>query len=166
MFLKNLLILLVLGLCCMVSGGMLTLSEAEHKAVTCSYEMRAAYADEQAKEWEKLNATARCMPSVTYKGSFNRMDRDAMINYMGSQMPGMSGSFGSADQSSGFFPSKMTTINHSITLSQPISNGGGEIFAIRMARETKKAIELQLRESELDAIYNTRKAYFDCIVAQ
>lgn len=163
--LLKLLIALVLGLYGMVSGGMLTLSEAEHKAITCSYEMRAAYADEQAKEWEKLNAASSYMPSVAYSGSFNRMDRNALINYMGSQMPGMTGGMGTEGLSSGAFPSKMTTVNHSITLSQPISNGGGEIFALRIARETKKAIELQLKESELNAIYNTRKAYFDCIIA-
>ncbi len=70
-------------------------------------------------------------------------------------------------QSSGFESAMLypTTFKHAITVTQPITNGGVEIIAIGIARDTKRAIELQIEAMRQEVIYNTRKAYFNALAA-
>jgi outer membrane protein len=58
-----------------------------------------------------------------------------------------------------------TTFKHSITVTQPITNGGVEIIAIGIAQDTKQAIELQQEAMRQQVVFNTRKAYFDALAA-
>lgn len=148
---------LILSFNCLVSGELLLLSDAEQKAKVCSYEIRTEYINELVKEWEKRNAIASYCPSVSYNGVFNRSDKRSIENnrMMSFFIQGAPGSL----------LDLQTTIDHSVTITQPVSNGGAEFFAIKIAKETKKAIDLQIKDSELEVIYNTRKAYFDCIIA-
>jgi outer membrane protein TolC len=74
----KLLLTFILCLCPLVSGAKLTLSDAENKAVSGSYEMRAAYFNEQAREWEKRNALSSYLPSVSYSAGYNRLDENTI----------------------------------------------------------------------------------------
>jgi outer membrane protein TolC len=57
------------------------------------------------------------------------------------------------------------SFSHEISVNQPISNGGVEIIAIKIARETKKAVEFQLQAIRQEAVFNTRTAYFEGLKA-
>ncbi|MBD3391056.1 MAG: hypothetical protein GF418_03285 [Chitinivibrionales bacterium] len=58
-----------------------------------------------------------------------------------------------------------TTFKHAVTVTQPITNGGAELIAIGIARDTKQAVEFRFEAVRQEVIYNTRKAYFDALAA-
>ncbi|MGD9200678.1 MAG: TolC family protein, partial [Chitinispirillia bacterium] len=171
----------------------LTLEEAEHRAVTLGFEPRIKYLEQKAKEWEKKNVISNYLPKINYNLSYSRLDDSTIINAgKSSEIFGEivmdvelikqvittitddpiknildpsgqqnSSSGGSANPNAVY----KNSLTHEFSFNQPISNGGVEIVAIRMAKLTKKAIDLQIESTRLETIYNTRKAYFDAISA-
>lgn len=169
-----------------LQAKILTLSEAENTAITTGYEARAKHFEEQAKEWEKKNTIAKYLPTVDYSMNFMRLG-DKTIEETNKVFEGFGLTFADIevlkDQHPGVeFPSDMITtktdneyanpmmqyknsLKHEFTINQPITNGGAEVIAIKIAKHTKSAVELEQKALKQKIIYNTRKAYFDALSA-
>ncbi len=171
------------------SGELLTLQTAESKATENSFTVQQKRYLELAKEWEKKATISGYLPQIQYSltylkmlkqnvdeanaafsgimdpffGLFYQLHTDsadtAILNSSLSQM----GENANSPTPNTLFQHNLT---HEISLNQPISNGGVEIMAIKIAKYTKKAIELEFESTKQNAIYNTRKAYFDAISAK
>lgn len=154
----------ILGLILSVFAAELTLGQAERQAVENAYEVQSQKMEEQSTEWDKRNKYASYMPSVNYSLNYMKMD--------GNTVERANSSFDMFIPESlrGFIenPNKMyeNSFSHEISVTQPITNGGMEVFAIGIARNTKKSVELQTQSTRQDAIYSVRKAYFDAIGAR
>lgn len=156
-------ILIIISGTCL--SQVLTLKEVEQKALDQSFAMQAQRSEERSKEWEKWNTVAGYMPSADYTLTYMQMDATTVEN--------ANSGFDFINQ--GLPPGTPPLENynelyeksfaHEIKVTQPIFNGGAEVVAISIARHTKKAIELQEKSAEQDAVYNARKAYFDAITA-
>ncbi|MBD3343996.1 MAG: hypothetical protein GF401_02925 [Chitinivibrionales bacterium] len=152
---------------------LITLTDAESRASSISYEMRSQHFEEQAREWEKRNAVSNYLPSLDYGLNYTQMDQDMVdaSNAMFESFEGMSDIFsgtGIEAEEIDYESSKMhvTTVSHEFTVNQPITNGGAEIIAINIAKHTKSAIEFQQEALRQEVIYNARKAYFDVLAAR
>ena len=175
-----------------LQAKILTLSDAENTAITTGYEARAKHFEEQAKEWEKKNTIAKYLPSVDYSMNFMRLG-DKTIEETNKVFEGFGATFANMEimkenvnilqtfhPESTYIPYFETgttgddeyanpmmqyknSLKHEFTVSQPITNGGAEIFAIQIAKHTKNAIELEQKALRQEIIYNTRKAYFDAL---
>jgi outer membrane protein TolC len=162
--------LLALLLISAAPADLLTLGDAEHAAVTTGYDMRAQYFGERAKEWEKWNAVASYLPTVGYKATYVRMDPEsydaarAILESMG-QMGGGGMPLTPAEMARSPFAMYERSLKHEFEINQPITNGGMEVVAIGIARNTKRAVELLLEAARQEVLYNTRKAYFDALAA-
>lgn len=158
-------IILTISICITISilnlqAKILTLSEAENRAITTGYEARAKHFEEQAKEWEKRNTIAKYLPTIDYSLNFMRMD-DSTIFYTNIAMDMIQSQFPDIDMSRNLM--YKNNFSHEISINQPIYNGGVEIAAIKIAKHMKKAIDLQMEASTQEDIYITRKAYFDAL---
>lgn len=154
----------------------LTFEGAQRRAAAQAFEVRKASFEERAREWEKRNAIAGYMPSVSYGVDYTAMDPDivsasnssfdAIFELLGSQFTDTGASRAPSEQNmenvSGVYEH---TLSHSITVTQPITNGGAEIFGIRAGNHAKRAVELQLESARQQALYSTREAYFRAILA-
>jgi outer membrane protein TolC len=148
---------------------MLTLSDAELKASTTGYEVRAGHFEERVREWEKRGAVAGYLPTVDYTLGYMRMDDETVgransaydMFTSGSPLlpPGVELDIENPN------PLYTRSFSHQLSVSQPIVNGGLEIIAIDMARRTERAAEFGLEAVRQDAIYAARRAYFDAISA-
>jgi outer membrane protein TolC len=172
-------------------ADVLSLSDAEVAAATVSFEMRAKYFEKQSKEAEEWNAIAGYLPKADYEWTYRRMDSrtvdstNAAFDRIGDlfratrDIVGTLSPFDSAAISSRYpsvFDTGVTpfrpvqlytnTFSHDLMVTQPISNGGMEIWAIAIARNVMKATLLQQEAARQDAIYAARKAYFDALAAR
>lgn len=142
------------------SAKILTLGEAEHKAVTMGFDVRAQYFKEESKAWEKKNVIGNYLPSINYDLTYYRMDKETVDNT----------NFGFAM----FFPEGVPNPNklfydnltHKFSISQPISNGGVEIIAIKIAKHLNNIVKLEHNIVGQNSAYTTRKAYFNTLAAQ
>ena len=171
----------------------LTLGEVEHKAVTLGFESRIKYLEQQAKEWEKKNVISNYLPKINYNLNYSRLDDSTVINagqsldifgktimdvelikqvintITDNPAKNILDPVGQQNEPAGGSANPnavyKNNLTHEFSFNQPITNGGVEIVAIRIAKLTKKAIDFQIESTKLEAIYNTRKAYFDAIAA-
>ncbi len=164
----------ILLLSTVVGAEVLTLAEVEHAAVTTGYEMRSQHFKVRAKEWEKRNALANYLPSIEYNATYMRMDPES---YNASK--DMMQMFGGGGSATGGAP-QMTeaelarspfavyerSLKHELELNQPITNGGRELFAISIARNTMDAVRHEREATRQQALHDARKAYFDALSAR
>jgi len=161
---------------------LLTLSQAEHAAITTGFEARSQHYYERAKEWEKWNAVANYLPSIDYNLTYLHIDQESVnaAEATAQAMQQMAEALAALDTANASGPTTRSEAEqaqdpfavygdswkHEFTLNQPITNGGVEIVAIGIARHTKRAIEYEQDAARQRAIYDTRKAYFDALTAQ
>lgn len=180
-------LLCILALLSGVSGTTLTLSDAERRASEESYDVRMMQSEERAREWEKRNSIAGYLPSVSYGVDYTAMDPSIIdaadrafsesfniFEMFGpliaehsdsarAQFYGLAQQGGETETSpTGLYEH---SLKHSITVTQPITNGGAEILAIRAGNRGKKAVEIQLESARQEAIHGARRAYFGAILA-
>ncbi|MBN1967903.1 MAG: TolC family protein [Candidatus Delongbacteria bacterium] len=127
-------------------GEKLTLVDAEKRAAKNSFEVKSKLMEEQSKQWEKKNAIANYLPKIDYGLTYLRMESDFVNN-----------------NSSPFNPLFENSFSHEITVTQPITNGGVEIFAIEIADHIEKAFYHSKNETVASSISEVREKYFDLI---
>lgn len=166
-------------------GNELSLQNAEQQAIENSFSVQQKRYLELAKEWEKKATISGYLPQISYSLTYLKMlkenVKEANEAYSGIMDPLFNIFYGLHDSNSvnnvlmgmgqaASEPSPNTLFQHNLTheisLNQPISNGGVEIMAIKIAKYTKKAIELEFESTKQNAIYNTRKSYFDAVSAK
>ncbi len=161
--------LLIICLAAGSGAALLTLADAERRAASNGFDVMIKRSEEISQKWEARNAMTNYLPSVTYGATYLRMDgktvRDANESY-DMIMQGLFSSFAPGTQTPDN-PNKLYeySLSHEICVTQAITNGGAEIIAIGIAGELKTAAALQAEAARLEAIYNTRKSYFDVIIA-
>lgn len=134
------------------SAELLTLKEAESKAMENGFDIRIDSADDVAREWQKKNVVAGYLPSLSYDATLMKMD-DSTAYLQGGD----------------FSPNaviKPNSLNHEFKLTQPITNGGAEVVAIKLAKHTKRAQELGYGANRADLILQVRKRYFELLKAK
>jgi outer membrane protein TolC len=142
----------------LVAGAeLLTLEQAQKQALKQSWQMRINAADDTARNWQKKNVIAGYLPQLSYGATLTRMDQKTTdrANFVFSMVPP------GLDVEA--LKTRLSSLSHEFTISQPITNGGAEIIAIKMADHTKKAqlsgYEADRQELSLTVI----RQYFDCI---
>lgn len=164
------LLLITLVLSSTLFGNKLTLNNAEMEAVKNSFTTRKKYLEEKAREWEKKSVITGYLPKIDYTLTYLRMASTTVE----STNVGFLSAFSSdpvgpiPEEAYPVSPNTMfqNTFTHEFSVNQPISNGGVEIVAIKIAKHTKKAIKHQVQEEIQSAIYNAREAYFNAISAK
>jgi len=134
------------GLILSLQAQLLTLKEAESRAVKNSFEIRVKQSEEQSKEWEEKNAISNYLPSVDYSLLYLKTDPDFVDK-----------------NSSPFNPLYDNSFSHEISVKQPITNGGAEIMAIKVAKQLKESFNIQKREVTENAISTVQNRYFDLV---
>ena len=136
-----------------VMGEVLTLQNAEQKAVENAFEIRATEKEMESKEWEQKNVFTNYLPTVDYNMAYVRMDQDTYDKALVASGGGLS-------------TVNLNSYSHEIAVKQPITNGGAEIYAINIAKHSKKAF-IHERDAQIQSvILNTRNMYFRLINAK
>lgn len=146
MKMNKLIFFIVLSLVQYNFSNILTLSEAEEKTLTVSYDIRSMYFERKSKEWLKFGASTQYLPKVNYSGNFTRSKLNVTTPF-------------------GTQPMYLTSFNNTLSINQPISNGGAEIIALRIAKHSEKAAILQQDFNKQEILFATRKAYYDAVSA-
>ncbi len=150
---KGLILLILLSLSTL-SAEKLTLGEVEKTAAANSFSVQSKIHEEKIKKWEKYNAYSGYMPSVDYKFNYLHMGMDEKILEMANQYA--------------MGPNRMykNSVSHEISITQPITNGGAEIFAIKIAEYVENAFKFDQQETMELSILNARKIYFDLMAVR
>lgn len=145
-------LLLVAVLLIGVKGEQLSLREFEGRVVKKGYHKQVDSLDDVARSWQKKNVIAGYLPDISLNGSVVRLSKEAQLGQLGalSSFPGIT-----VDDA--------TLISYDITLNQPLTNGGIEIVAIKIASLTKRAQEIGYEINRDQAIVSARKRYFDLL---
>ncbi len=144
-------IIIVLLLTSLLSAEQLSLKEAELRAMSNGFDIRIDSIDDISRSWQKKNVIAGYLPKIDYSANLMRLD-DSTAYYSGISMVGPT-------------VPRPNILNHEFTLSQPITNGGAEIVAINLAKNTKRAQELGYDANRADLILLVRQRYFELIKA-
>lgn len=142
----KLLLISLFGLTLTLSAQVLTLKEAQSRAVKNSFEIRIKESEESSKEWEEKNAIANYLPSADYSLLYLKTDPDFVDK-----------------NNSPFNPMYDNSFSHEISVKQPITNGGVELIAIKMARQLKESFNIQKREVAENAVSTVQIRYFDLV---
>lgn len=178
--------LLIIILFSMINAELLTLENAEKQAIEKNFSVQQKKYLELAREWEKKAVISGYLPQISYSLTYLKMLKqnveeaneafsgimDPLFDILTMLHPtdtNLSNIIQMNDNVDTIAATPNTLFQHNLThefsLNQPISNGGVEIMAIRIAKYTKKAIELEFQSTKQNAIYNTRKAYLDALSA-
>ncbi len=143
---------MVLLLTSLLSAEVLSLKEAELRAMNNGFDIRIDSIDDISRSWQKKNVIAGYLPKVDYNANLMRLDDStayySALTFVESVVP------------------RPNILNHEFTLSQPITNGGAEIVAINLAKHTKRAQELGYSANRADLILLVRQRYFELIKAK
>ncbi|KMQ50349.1 Outer membrane efflux protein [Chitinispirillum alkaliphilum] len=155
----------------------LTLPQAEAKALQNSFTSRKQHCEISAMEWQRRNAVSSYLPSVNYNLNYLRLDR-ATVERANAASEGMGMLFESLAPIIGLPPGGTeeftqnpnqlyeNSFSHEIMVSQPLFNGGAELFAIGLTNAEQQALVYQHRADMQRVVLETRRAYFDVIAAQ
>ena len=166
---KTIFTLLFLGLSLNVTEGEpkpITLEEARFRALQNSPTLTQARLDEKAARWGMLGAVSDALPHVYLNSSLTRFDDESVFrqNIMRDVILQEYGQYIDPKDFPPFVYKNM--YSSSVSVDQPIYNGGTEITALRIAGTRKKVIRLtrEVREREINlqvemAYYNLCRAY-------
>lgn len=151
--------LLLFCLAIILSAERLTLTDFEKKVIDNGYVQQMDSIDDLARKWEKRKVIAGYLPDLTFNGSVLHLSKE----YQEAQQ----GSIASFSQ---FIPGMpqmrlqdTAMVTYDFTLNQPITNGGIEIVAIKIAQLTKAAQEIGYAIHRDEAIVLARKKYFELL---
>ncbi|MBD3320661.1 MAG: hypothetical protein GF350_06160 [Chitinivibrionales bacterium] len=134
------------------------LSDAEKMAAKKSFAILASQKDRQIGAWEKRKTIGGYLPNIAFSSSYSHTEADAEAFGMdGFPQTGMSGT--------GFLPFMENSFSHQVRIDQPLSNGGAEIFAVRIANLSTQLLELHQEDARQAAILNVRRAYLNAVAA-
>lgn len=145
----------------------ISLGESIQLAQKNNKEIQAENYSLTSAKWGKVNALSNFLPRVSFNSLAVRIDDetydeatqimqvpvlDPMGIPTGDFIP-----FSSAAMGTGFYK---TSYTNTITVQQPIFNGGKMILGYQLAGLTKQQAELQLENKHLDTSYNVASTYF------
>jgi outer membrane protein TolC len=144
----------------------LPLEVAERTAAENAFEAAAKEFEVQAAKWSTWNVVANYLPRVQYTGNYMRMDEET-VRWANSAYDFMIEAILPPGTPYPENPNRLfvDSFSHEISVSQPVSNGGAEIIAIRIARHVREAVEMNRQAAVQEAIYTTREAYFNALAA-
>lgn len=135
----------------------LTLKQAERETVENNLSVHALNMEKESVKWQRLSTIGIYFPSFVYSGSYTHYDFNGPAPFM---FPGM-------QQGSGFLGGFYdNTFSHQLSFNIPISNGGAEIAALRISRQTISALTLQLEDKKQQVILDIRTTYLNAVAAQ
>lgn len=139
-----------------IGAEVLTLQDALIKSLERGYQSRIDAADSTARQWQKRNVIAGYLPQVSYAARFMRYEQSMvdMTNFMYGGYPGTED-----------IMLRNNSLTHEFSVSQPISNGGTEIVAIRMAKHAKAAQDAGYAANRGNLIVQVQQAYFELVKA-
>lgn len=142
----------------------ITLDEAKSQALLKNSTLSQARRDEQAAHWKMFWAVSEMLPHVTLNSVYSRLDeesvfrqnifRDILIEQY---------HINPADFPPFAYKNLYST---SISVDQPIYNGGMEINGLRIAATTKKLVSYSRQAFERQTLYETERAYYNLCRAQ
>ncbi|RKX93966.1 MAG: hypothetical protein DRP84_07745 [Spirochaetes bacterium] len=117
----------------------LTLKEAKKIALENNYELKAVKAALETSNWDVKKSIWSVLPSATASGSYS---------YYTPSIP-----------STFLLQNKRNSISASITVTQPIYNGGKGIIGIKTSKESATMSRYNLQMQILNTIYQTEEKY-------
>ena len=138
------------------SADILTLQHSQDKALRQGYQVRIDAADNSARQWQKRKIITGYFPQVTYGANLMRYEKSLVdrANFMYGGFPGTED-----------IMMRYNSLTHEFTLTQPVSNGGAEIVAIRMAKHTKAAQEAGYAANRGNLIVQVHQTYYELVKA-
>lgn len=148
----------------------LTLERAVGTALEQNHGLRGAYHDLESAQWGKKNALTSFLPKVEVASSITRIDPETerRANASVDFIKGAAGTLGIpqsllADIRPFVYRDEYNT---SLTLVQPIYNGGAEIVGVRAADALQERSEYSYQDSEQDVVARVKSSYFTVLKAQ
>jgi outer membrane protein TolC len=142
----------------------ITLDEVRSQALQNNLTLSQARRDEQAARWKMIWAVSEVLPHVTLNSSYSRFDeesvfrqnifRDILIEQY---------HINPADFPPFAYKNLYAT---SISVDQPIYNGGMEINGLRIAATTKRLMSYNRQALEKQTLYEAERAYYSLCRAQ
>lgn len=139
----------------------LTLEEARSRALASNPSLLQAGLDVKAARWGMLGAVADALPHVSFNSSVTRFDDDYVYrqNIMRDVILQEYGQYINEEDFPPFAYKDMYA--SSISVDQPIYNGGIEFTAVRIARTRKQLIHLAREVQKRETVLQVEKAYYD-----
>ncbi|MDE3058648.1 MAG: TolC family protein [Bacteroidota bacterium] len=149
---------------------LLTMDKAVDIALQHNHSLLGSFQDVESAKWGKLNAVTNFLPKVTVSSGVTQIDNETLarsnaavdfIKAAGTQF--------------GIPPQYLVNIKPfayhntyatSITVVQPIYNGGAEAVGYKAADATEEKSEYSLEDTRQDVIARVRVAYFTVLKAQ
>jgi len=138
----------------LIMAQKLTLDDVERAAAINSFEVRSKKHEQSAMEWRRKNATANYLPQINY---------DLTYMHLGMDKQTIKATQGQPNNPNAMYEDSFA---HELSVSQPITNGGVEIYAIRLAEHIEKAFKAEQRSVTENSITSARKCYFDLIAVR
>ena len=148
-------------------ADVLTLEKAVQLALEHSLQIESSLYEKDAAKWGKWEAVSGWLPKVRFDSSVTRMDEDTVdrLNIYTDSTRELADLYG-------FDPDEIepaaydNTYSSSLSVIQPVTNGGAEVGAILAAR----ALHAQKRHAYADArsktVLDTKTAYFNVLKAR
>ena len=160
---KILIFAIILPLVAQDSTTVIKLNTFEDKALRDGFRAISQELKMESVEWEMKHTAAGYFPSVDYSLNFTKLDYQT-VEGSNASLTAMENLLG-IDLSNSPTALHENSFTHKFSLSQPITNGGVEIIAIKIAKDMKQASLYQM-QAELQQIrYDARKAYLTTISA-
>lgn len=148
----------------------LSLDEALKVGLQHSPSLRAARQGEASARWAKRKAYTNWMPKVAVNSGYIRLDNETVrrANVFTDVGRKLAETFGEGK----FDPKDIkpaayrNTYSTSVSVIQPIYNGGAEWAGIRMARAGHRASGYALQDMEQEVVLKIKRAYFNVLKAQ
>ncbi len=144
----------------------ITLEEAKSRALKNNLTLSQSRRDEQAARWKMLWAVSEVLPHVSLNSSYSRLDEEtvARSNIMRDVILQEYGQYINPEDFPPFaFENLYST---SVSVEQPIYNGGMEIVGLRIASTTKRQIRFARAAQERQVLLEVESAYYNLCRAQ
>jgi outer membrane protein TolC len=144
----------------------ITLEEAKSRALKSNLTLSQSRRDEQAARWKMLWAVSEVLPHVSLNSSYSRLDEESVArsNIMRDVILQEYGQYINPEDFPPFaFENLYST---SVSVDQPIYNGGMEIVGLRIAATTKRQIRFARAAQERQVLLEVESAYYDLCRAQ
>lgn len=159
-----------MGVSGQVVPDLLSLDQAVKVGLQHNPGLQAAHQNTASARWAERRAYTRWMPKVAANSGYTRLDKQTVrranvFTDIGRQL-------GQQFGGPGFDPEDIkpaayrNTYSTSVSVIQPIYNGGAEWAGIRMARSGHQASEYALRNTEQEVVLKIKQAYFNVLKAQ
>jgi outer membrane protein TolC len=147
----------------------ISLDRAVEMALQNNYSLKSAKYDFDAVHWQMRGAYSTILPKVQVNSSFTKLDGETVrrANIFTDVGRNLVKQFDPTADPNDIRPSAYNNnYETSISVIQPIYNGGAELAAISASRSLKKATNYNYEESKQNIILNVKKTYYNVLKMQ